>query len=103
MRNDATNGATGATYDQSHVGFPPALAGSRDATDLQMDQIRDLLFGEFKTGVESRLAAMEVRLAALEAGLATLKTEEDRHRRATFETLADGLGTLATQLRQFRP
>jgi hypothetical protein len=81
----------------------PELASGRNPADLQMDQIRDLLFGEFKTRMESRLAAMAVRLAALEAGLAAARSEEDQHRKATFDTLADGLGTLANQIRQLRP
>jgi hypothetical protein len=103
MRTDGSNGASAATYDDRVHAFPAPAAAGREPTDLQMDQIRDLLFGEFRNGIESRLAAMEVRLAALEAGLAAVKTDEDKARRATFDALADGLGTLATQLRQFRP
>ena len=96
------NGARSASNGGAFAVAVPAPA-ARDATDVQMDQIRDLLFGEFKTVIEGRLAAMDARLTALEAGLTAARAEEEHRRRAAFDNLAEGLTTLAQSMRQLRP
>jgi hypothetical protein len=97
--------ADGQAPRRIDLGLAPPIPGppARDASELQMDQIRELLFGEFKRHVEGRLAAMDARLTALEAGLAVARADEEQRRRAAFDRLAEGIADLAGQIRQQRP
>lgn len=71
-------------------------AESQELGDEQMDQIRELLFGEARRQLESRLAAIEARLSALEARAETLA----RDRQDTLDGLAQGLAALGQHVKQ---
>jgi hypothetical protein len=71
----------------------------RDASDAQMEQIRDLLFGGVRDEMLSRLSALERRVGALEQALATVRQEDDLKRRAAFDSLSTAVSDLGTQIR----
>ena len=66
-----------------------AAAGSQ--SDQKMDQVRELLFGEFEREVRARLNAMEARIEAL-------ATTTDRDRRRQFEELSRAISELGTHV-----
>lgn len=72
-----------------------AQASPREGTDEQMEQIRELLLGDLR----GRIGRLEARMDAIEARLAALSGEIDSDRRATFDTLAQGVSELAEQVR----
>jgi hypothetical protein len=72
------------------------LAASHDLGDEQMDQIRDLLFGEVRRALEGRVAALEARLGALEARVEAVA----RDRSQSLEGLADGIAELGQHVRR---
>ena len=82
-----------------------------DAADDKMEQIRELLFGEFKRDSDARLALVEARVRELEAGLhrkldaiqarlETLSTEMKADRNASFEELSLSVLELAERIRR---
>jgi hypothetical protein len=71
----------------------------RDASDAQMEQIRELLFGGVRDEMLSRLSALERRVGALEQALATVRQEDDLKRRAAFDSLSTAVSDLGTQIR----
>jgi hypothetical protein len=97
--------ADGLPPDRFNNGRLPPIPSppGRDPGELQMEQIRDLLFGELRRQMEGRFAALEARVAALEAGLASARAEEEHRRRAAFDSLAEGITALAGQIRQGKP
>lgn len=86
-------------------------AGGREVTDEKMDQIRDLLFGEFQRQNEQRVNQLEARirqletdvqrrLDALQARLEALSGESQAERRSAFDELARGIHDLGERIRQ---
>jgi len=72
----------------------------RDSRDDQMDQIRDLLFGEYKRLSDERLAAIEARLSTLEARVSALAGEQVAQRRDTLDDLSRGIEELGAYVRR---
>ena len=83
----------------------------RDPIDDKMEQIRELLFGEFKRDSDARLALVEARVRELEAGLhrkldaitarlEALSTEIRGDRNASFEELSLSVLELAERIRR---
>jgi uncharacterized coiled-coil protein SlyX len=78
----------------------------------QMDQIRELLFGDQQRHLEARIAALETRTATIEQGLIAridslqaqldaLVSGVETDRRTDFAALAAGLTELAEQVRNY--
>lgn len=83
----------------------------RDVADDKMEQIRDLLFGEFKRESDARLALMEARLReiettltrrleAVEARLDALNGEINAERRMSFDELSRSVFELGDRIRR---
>ena len=81
--------------------------------DDRLDQVRDLLFGEYQRQSEARLALMEVRirelelalqrrLETLEARAEQLISKADADQRAAFDDLARGIADLGDRIRRIR-
>ncbi len=68
--------------------------------DQQMEQIRELLFGEMRRQIDARFAELEARMAALESRLGAMSGEIDADRRTAFDTLARGITDLGEQIRR---
>jgi hypothetical protein len=77
-----------------------ASGNIRDPADVQMDQIRDLLLGQFKTELSGRFAAIESRLSTLEQHVAAARHEPEAKRKASLDELAKGVATLGEHIRQ---
>ncbi len=82
--------------DLSNGHTPP----TRDPRDDQMDQIRDLLFGEYKRLTDEKFAALETRLATLEARVSALASEQVAGRRDTLDDLSRGIEELGAYVRR---
>ena len=74
--------------------------GARDLRDDQMDQIRDLLFGEYKRQTEARFAALETRINTLEARVQAVANESMATRRETLDDLSRGIGELGDYIKR---
>lgn len=83
----------------------------RDPIDDKMEQIRELLFGEFKRDADARLALVEARVRELEAGLHrkldaitarldALSIDIRSDRNASFEELSHSVLELAERIRR---
>ncbi len=83
----------------------------RDVADEKMDQIRDLLFGEFQRENDQRMSQLEARireldtevhrrLDALQARLDAYAGESQAERRSTFDELARGINELGEHIRR---
>ncbi len=81
--------------------------------DDRLDQVRDLLFGEYQRQTEARMALMEARIRELESSLhrrldtlearaeqMILKTDSEQ--RAAFDDLARGIADLGDRIRRVR-
>lgn len=90
-----------------------SLAGRdlRDPLDDKMEQIRELLFGEFKRDSDARMALIEARVRELEAGLhrkldqiharlETLGTDMRADRHTAFDELSQSVTDLAERIRR---
>lgn len=84
---------------------------AREMQDERMDQIRDLLFGDYQRSSEARIAALEIRLRelegslerrldALQARLEALSGEVDAGKRSAFDELSKGIEELGARIRQ---
>jgi hypothetical protein len=84
---------------------------ARDPADEKMEQIRDLLFGEYQRQSEVRIAQLEMRIRDLESGvqrrldalqarLDALVGESHAERRSAFDDLARGVQELGERIRQ---
>lgn len=87
------NGYAGAEFGNGLVG------SGRDPRDDQMDQIRDLLFGEYKRLSDEKFAAIEARLSTLEARVHALAGEQVAARRDTLDDLSRGIEELGAYVR----
>lgn len=87
--------------------------GQAAAQDEQMDQVRDLLFGDYQRQSEARLALLEARIRELELGLQRrldgieqrveqLAGKADADQRAAFDDLARGISELGERVRRMR-
>jgi hypothetical protein len=85
--------------------------GGRDSIEDKMDQIRELLFGEFKRDNDARFALVEARVRELEAGihrkldaiqgrLDTLASDIRSDRNAAFDELSSSVVELAERIRR---
>ena len=92
--------------------FRTAL-GQAAQQDEKMDQVRELLFGEYQRQSEARLALLEARMRELELGLQRRLDEmehrieqiagkSDAEQRAAFDELARGISELGERVRRLR-
>lgn len=87
----------------------------RDALDDKMEQIRELLYGEFKRDSDARIALVEARMRELEASLlrkldgiqtrieilaTELKTEQQHDRSRAFDQLSLSVLELGESIRR---
>lgn len=83
----------------------------RDPIDDKMEQIRDLLYGEFKRDSDARIALVEARVRELEAGLHrkldaiqarldSLASDMKSDRSAAFDELASSVLELGERVRR---
>lgn len=96
----------------SPYGDPRNGATSRDLLDDgKMEQIRELLYGEFKRDNDARIALLEARVRELESGLhrkldaiqmrlESLGTEIRSDRTAAFDELAASVTELGERVRR---
>jgi hypothetical protein len=86
-------------------------SGQRDQADEKMEQIRDLLFGEFQRQNEVRINQLELRireletsmqrrLDALQARFDALAGETQADRRSAFDELAVSIQDLSERVRR---
>jgi hypothetical protein len=86
-------------------------ANPRDLSDVKMDQIRELLFGEVQRQSELRIttleakvrdleAALQHRLDALQARIDALAAETRGDRRSTLDELARGISDLGDRVKR---
>ena len=76
------------------------VAKAHDPADAQMDQIRDLLFGELKREIDQRFGAVETRLADLERRLSAARNEDEAKRRGMLDDIARGMSALGDHVKQ---
>lgn len=113
MMSTLSNGSNGYANGQHGGGngvqnvitLNPAKA--IEPADAQMDQIRDLLFGELKRDIDARLAAFDARLVDFERRLATTRNEltvaraeDDNKRKAMLDDIARGVAALSDHVKQ---
>ena len=76
----------------------------RDVADEKMDQIRDLLFGEFQREHDQRTSQLEARIRDLDTEvhrrLDAYAGESQVERRSTFDELARGIQALGEHVRR---
>ena len=86
-------------------------AAPAEATDDKIEQIRDLLYGEFKRDHEVRLKALESRVKELEGDLQrkleviqtrieALASENAAERRSSFDELSRSIFELGDRIRR---
>lgn len=87
--------------------------GARPISDEKMEQVRELLLGEFEKQTERRVAELESRVRELEVGLhrrldamqarlEALAGEVESDQRSAHDELATGLQDLAERVRRFK-
>ncbi len=85
--------------------------GARQLSDEKMEQVRELLFGEFEKQTAARLEHLEhrvreleriinTRVDAMQARLEALSGEMDAGQRTAFEELANGMDELAARMKR---
>ena len=100
-----------AMKTSSLPGIVNGSADSRPISDEKMEQVRELLFGEFEKQTESRVIELEARVRELEVGLRrrldamearveALSGEMDANQRTAHEEIAGGLQELAERVRR---
>jgi hypothetical protein len=103
IMSSVSNGTNGYSHASGHtapnvVNLPTAKV--IDPTDVQMDQIRDLLFGEFKREIDHRMAAFETRIVDLERRLAAARSEDETKRKSMLDDIARGVAALGDHVKQ---
>ena len=84
-----------------------------DHNDEKMDQIRELLFGDYQRQSEARLAMLEARvrelelavhhrLDAIQGRMDQMAGQAGAEQRAAFDELARGVGELGERIRRIR-
>jgi archaellum component FlaC len=90
---------------------PNGSAHQRVVSDEKMEQVRQLLFGEFEQQTEGRVKELEARVRELEVGLhrrldalqarlEALSGEIDTNQRTAHHEIATGLTELAERVRR---
>jgi hypothetical protein len=77
-----------------------AVAADGAGGDDQLEQVRELLFGEQARRNDERLAAIEQRLTALEARFDALAREHAVNRAETIDQIARGIVDLGEHVRR---
>ena len=72
----------------------------RVRSDDQLDQVRDLLFGELRHRWDARLSALETRLETLESKFDALSHQLTDERRQEMASLAEGVDELGRHIRR---
>ncbi|MFN3746650.1 MAG: hypothetical protein ACK4TL_18265 [Hyphomicrobiaceae bacterium] len=86
-------------------------AAPTEGTDDKLEQIRDLLYGDFKREHEARLRALEMRikelegdlrqaLSVLQARVEALASEHAAERRSSFDELSRSIFELGDRIRR---
>ncbi len=86
-------------------------AAAPEATDDKLEQIRDLLHGEFRRDHDTRLRALETRvndlegdllrrLEVLQARVESLASENANERRSSFDELSRSIFELGDRIRR---
>lgn len=86
-------------------------AAPNEGTDDKLEQIRDLLYGEFKREHDARLKVLEAHIKELEGGLhrkldalqarvEALATENINERRTSFDELSRSIFELGDRIRR---
>lgn len=86
-------------------------AAPAEATDDKLEQIRDLLYGEFKREHDARLKILEAQVKELEVGLhrkldalqvrlETMAGENAAERRTSFDELSRSIFELGDRIRR---
>ena len=86
---------------------------STDQNDEKMEQIRELLFGDYQRQSEARLAMLEARVRELELAvhhrldtmqgrMEQLAGQTGADQRAAFDELAHGIAELGDRIRRMR-
>ena len=89
---------------------PRDASSSRQMSDEKMEQIRDLLFGDFSRESEARLILLETkvrdlelalnrRLEAMQARLDALSAEKDATQRQAIDEIAHGMQDLGERIK----
>ena len=84
---------------------------SRTLTDEKMEQVRELLFGDYERQIEARVGVLETRmrdlelslhrrLDALQARLDAVSAELDATQRQTLDEIGDGLQELSERIKR---
>ncbi len=100
----------GATFDLREPFATRAAFDQRDMADEKMNQVRDLLMGDFTREMQTRMMAMETRIRDLEVGLGerltalnqrieVLAADHSVDRRAAFEELSKCVLDLGDKIR----
>ncbi len=96
----------------SYAEFRTAV-GQAVQQDDKMDQVRELLFGEYQRQNDARMALLEARVRELELGIhrrldgleqrmESIAGKVDADNRAAFDELARGIADLGERVRRFR-
>ncbi len=75
-------------------------AAPRDLRDDQLEQVRELLFGDQARDTQNRLSAIEQRLATLEARVQALAHEHVTSRKETLDDLSRGISELGDYIKR---
>ena len=86
-------------------------AAPHEAADDKLEQIRDLLYGEFKRDHDARLRVLEAQMKELEAGLhrkldaiqarvEAMAAEHSTERRTSFDELSRSIFELGDRIRR---
>jgi hypothetical protein len=86
-------------------------ANPRDLSDVKMDQIRELLFGEVQRQSEQRITSLEAKVAdlettlnhrldAMQARIEALAAETRGEHRSTLDELARGIADLGDRVKR---
>ena len=93
--------------------FPDLKSGSGKMTDEKMEQIRDLLFGDYVRESEARIALLEDRvrdlelslhrrLDALQARLDAMSAQSDATQRQAMDEIARGMYDLSARIKRIK-
>lgn len=97
--SSAANGTNGYGHTSANV-VSLSMAKAPDPADAQMDQIRDLLFGELRREIDQRIGAIESRVVDLERRLSAARTEDETKRRGMLDDIARGVAALGDHVKQ---
>ena len=101
------------SYAEFRTAVGPSAHNGAVQSDERMDQVRELLFGEYQRQSEARMALMEARVRELELAfhrrldvieqrVEQLVGKADAEHRAAFDELARGISDLGERVRRYR-